>query len=168
MNAKQAVASLLHVFAALLALGVAVFLLTLPHVPELRFFLANVLLEKTASLTPAGIIASVIALLLFCGFFWAHRGYYLVLRMGSRRFAVDEKVLWQSIEPELKKRLGDRLELSAIEFNRERDIEFTARINTQSDEELEQVLSSAEEQLVVLLEERFGYRRPFSLKVYRP
>lgn len=166
MTAKEAVASALQVFTVLLFCVVSAFFFSLPFSDELRIALSDMLLFKPDLCTQIAIGFSCITALLLFGFYGINRGYYLVFRMGKNTYAVDEKVVWQTVEPELRKKFAAQLTLSGIEIARGKQIGFSLEASKMSEQELEELLALAESHLETILKERFGYKRTFTVRVF--
>ncbi len=162
---RQAIASALQAFAVFLFVVAAGFLLALPYVPKLRFILSDALLNRPEALTQAGLGLLGLSLLFLIGFYAGSRGYYLVIRMGKHTLAVDEKILLHTVSAELEKKFASKLQLQQVDIVRGRHIAFGMKLEPMGDEESDQILSQTEEHVGTLLRERFGYRRPFTVKI---
>ena len=166
MTFKEAVASALQILTVLLFCVASALFFALPFTPELRIALSDILLFKPELCTQVAIGFSCVTALFLIGFYSVNRGYYLVFRMGKNAYAVDEKVVWQTVEPELKKKFAQRLTLSGIEIARGKEIGFSLEASKMSEEELEELLQLAESHLETILKERFGYKRTFTVRVF--
>ena len=88
------------------------------------------------------------------------------MNMGQNTMAVDEKILFQTLAPLLEKKFNDRLCLSEVEIAQEKHLFFALHIDPQVDREA--LLQEAELELEHLLRKRFGYKRPFTVRVDLP
>ncbi len=162
---KQAITSALQALVLLVSFSISAALFALPHYPELRMQLSDVLLRHTELLTQAGFDVLGVSLFLLIGFHWVNRGYYLVLNMGKNTLEVDEKIIWQTLAPILEKKFESQLHLQEVTVEKGKRIAFSVQFDSVSEERQEAVLLEAETELETLLRERFGYRRPFLVNI---
>lgn len=165
MNIRQAIGSVLQTFVVLTFFGASLFFFFLPSYPHLRFALSQILIDRPDLCIQIALCLLATAFLFFFGFYWINRGYYLVLQMGKNSLAIDEKVLWQTLEPILERKFASRLNLNQVSIERGKRLSFGLEIPPMSEEEKELLLLEAESELEMLLRERFGYRRPFIVQV---
>ena len=165
MTLRQVYAGMLQLLAVFAFFGAAVFLVALPFVPELRFAIAELLLQKPDFFAVGGIILFGVALLMTMGFLGIQRGRYLLLQMGGT-FAttVDRNILCQTIGSLLRKQFAARIALNNIEVIRGKKLEIGLFLTAKDPKEREQLLLEVEKQLQTILAERFGYRAPFTVQ----
>lgn len=167
ISARDSINSVLQLFALLLFASASVFFFVLPNAPELRILLSHAMIAEESFWMKGGIAFALLASIFLLGFWGVNRGYYLVLKMGKNILSIDEKVLFQTIEPELRKQVHE-LRLEQVSIMRKKEIVFTMSAKTSSLELQETLLLDAEKCLTVILSERFGYRRPFKVKFFSP
>ena len=150
MSPRQVFAPILHLFILFSFFTGAFFFLAFPYLPHLKekFF------EKSPWIGLGLLIASLILLL---GFYLLHRGKYLILRGGV---SVDLHVVRQTIEDCLSRQFP-KISCRDVELGTKSRIEIRISLKLERKEELLQV----EKQLGRLLQERFGYLKPFYLIV---
>ncbi len=101
------------------------------------------------------ILFSVCALL-FLAFFAFERGKYLVIRMGVK---INLNMIRQTVEDCFNKQFSQKISLKEVDIGPKSHLEFIVSIS--SDEK--ELYAQVEHQLSILLYERFGYSKPFSL-----
>jgi len=83
MSPRQALASALHIFAALSFFAVGVFFVALPYLPSVRIQVVDFFLVRFEQCSLIGVALLIVALVLLAGFYALDRGRYLVIKMGT-------------------------------------------------------------------------------------
>jgi hypothetical protein len=159
-------ASVLHLFVSMIFLSAGALLLGLFVFEPGRLKLAEALIAEPEYLVVAGAAVLSLGVFLVLGFYLAHRGKFLVVRMGERKVVVDAKVIASTLRPLFHKQFGRRLDLMSVEIGAKGQLEIALRLAPQVD--AEQTLTILEVELQNLLAERFGYKRPFKLVLATP
>jgi hypothetical protein len=160
LNPRQALAASLQLFAVFTFFGIGFFLVCLPFAPEVRILFSHAIVHRPDLCTLLGVGFFGAAFLLLIGFYGLNRGRFLSLRMGRHWMEIDAEIVRRTVEPLLK---SQRIALEEVEILRGRDLEFGVRLTELTEAEQETALAEAEKQLSILLKERFGYSRPFTL-----
>ncbi|HEY4255364.1 MAG TPA: hypothetical protein VGM34_03350 [Chlamydiales bacterium] len=156
-------AAILHLFTSMLFLGFGSILLGFFAFEPARLKLIELLTREPDYLVLAGAAVLSVGVLLILGFYSAHRGKFLVVRMGERKVVVDAKVVASTLKPLFQKQFGQRLELLSVGIGAKGFLEIALRFAPQID--AEQTLTLIESELQLLLAQRFGYKKPFKVIV---
>lgn len=165
MNLKKALASALQLFASAAFFAGALFFISLPFLPSIRFQIADVLLNSPKVCTPIGVGFLLAAVLLFAGFYGANRGRFLHIRMGSNRASVDREVIHKALEECFQRQFPNLIALSDIDIVRGRDLEIEVCLVPLEEGFREELFVEVQSKLQPLLQEQFGYAKPFLLIV---
>jgi hypothetical protein len=161
---RQAIGSMLHLFAvfAFFAAGGVAF--ALPYLPETRLRLSSLLLDRPEIFSSIAFGFFLAALLLLAGFYGLSRGRVLRIRMGKHLAEVDAVLIRQTLDLFFRQEFPQKISLSEVEIVRAKKLEIGVRLSSKSELD-EELLQSAEKALASLLRERFGYVKPFDLIV---
>jgi hypothetical protein len=165
MTARQALISSLHLFFVFLFFGAGFFFISLAYLPDLRVYLADMILFHTEICTQIGVVLFGVSFLLLLGLYGLNRGKFIRFVMGRHLVEMKEKVVRETIEMFFKKRLSH---LSLVDLDIARQSRFEMRVAVQpglDSEKIEQLLMQAEKDLADLFLDRFGYRKSFVLSV---
>lgn len=165
MTLRQAFASALHFFVVFLFFSAGVFCLLLPHLPEFRFQTADWLVHEGEG---SGWLATgffLLSALFLSGFYSFNRGRFLHIKMGTRQISLDAKAIRQTLEETFKQVFPKQLFLQEVVVGQGAKLEIGIRLAPLEEGLREELFVRAEKHLETLLQERFGYSRPFSLFV---
>lgn len=162
MNLRQAVASALHFFVVFALFLAGLFFVCLPHLPETRIQLVDLLSNHCEKCTQIGLGFFLTTFLFFIGFYALNRGRFLVVKMGV---LTDLNVIRYSIEDCFARQFPKKISLSEIEIGRKARLDIRVSMAKQSEEDREALYIEVEKQLLTLLRDRFGYVKPFYLIV---
>ena len=165
MTYRQALAAVMQLFVLFVFFAAGCFFVLLPIAPDARIILSDALLHSPDDCIWIGLCCFSLVLVCLLGFYGVNRGRFLLLRMGQHLLEVDEDVIQQTVNPIFQKKFGNKIALADVEILRRRELKFGVRLEAMQEEEREQTLAEAEKQLSVLLQERFGYRRPFTVQI---
>jgi hypothetical protein len=147
----------MHLFVVLSFFLGGCFFVSFPYFPEVK----AQIFEKS---TVVGLALFTISLILLLGFYALDRGRYLVIKMGIR---TNTSIIRQTVEECMAKHFHQKIFLSDVEVDQKTGIEIRVSLAPSSEDAREQLFIEAEKQLRVLLNERFGYTKPFHLVVYQ-
>lgn len=162
MSPRQALASALHLFAVSAFFAAGLFFVALPYLPETRIQIIDLLSNQFEKCTTIGLGLFLAALVFLLGFYALDRGRYLVIKMG---ISTDLKIVRQSIEECLAKRFSKKISLREIEVGPRSRLELQVRLAPVDEAAREELFINVEKELSILLQERFGYSKPFHLIV---
>ena len=165
MTARQALISSLHLLFVFLLFGTGFFFVSLAYLPDLRVYIADAILFHPDVCTQLGVLLFGLSLLLLLGLYSLNRGKFIRFVMGRHLVEVKEKVVRETIELFLKKRLP-KLSLVDFEIAGNARFELKVAVNKGEDpEKTEELLKRAENDLADLFLDRFGYSKPFNLSI---
>ncbi|MGB7978859.1 MAG: hypothetical protein WCF19_06850 [Chlamydiales bacterium] len=162
MSPRQAFASALHLFVVLAFFTAGLFFVALPYLPETRVQIIDLLSNRFETCTTVGLALFLGALLFLLGFYSLNRGRYLVIQMGTW---TDIKIIRQTVEECLLKQFPRKISLKEIEIGPKSLLEMKVCLAPLDEAVREQLFVEVEKQLGVLLQQRFGYVKPFRLIV---
>lgn len=165
MTLRQAFASALHFFVVFLLFSGGLFFLVLPHLTQVRFQLADWLLQSADKSVWLGAGCFFLSGLFLLGFYGLNRGRYLHIEMGNRQVTLDAKLIRQTVEESLKEQFSQLLSLQEVQIGKGAKIEIGVQLAPLEEGAREELFVQTEKHLQTLLSERFGYSRPFSLFV---
>ena len=161
MQPRHALRSFLDFFVVFFFLAMALFWFALSYLPEARMRIADLFLNHFELCTPISLGFFLIAFLLLMGFYGLNRGKSLRIEMGKNGLVwIESQVIRQTLEEVFEKKFQRRLSLTDVEIIRGEKLEMMVSIPREIEEKL---LTDVEQQLQVLLKERFGYTKPFHL-----
>lgn len=163
MDFRRAFASALQIFVVFSFFGMGFFIVALPFLPEVRFQLSEKLLHQTDFFTSAGIVFFLTALFLFMGFYGLNRGRFLYIEMGQHTISVEEALIRHSLEECFKLHFPQKIRLSQVEILWGKKLEIGVALSSYDEKSQRELLMAVERQLQLLLRQRFGYIKPFSL-----
>lgn len=162
MRPRHAIASSLHFFSVFSFFAAGFLFFALPYLPEVRFLMADFILNHFELCTSISLGFFLIAFLLLMGFYGLNRGKILRIEMGRHFASIDADAIRQTLEPFFKEKFSPHIVLNDVEVIRMKKLEIS--VITSSLEESE-VFANVEKELQKLLKERFGYVSPFYLIV---
>lgn len=162
MYPRQALASALHLFVVFAFFCAGLFFVALPYLPETRIQIIDMLSNQFEKCTIAGLGLFLTSLLFLTGFYGLNRGRYLVIQMG---ISTDVKVIRQTVEDCLFKHFSRKISLKELEIGAKDLLELKVHLEPLDESAREQLFIEVERQLSTLLQERFGYTKPFHLIV---
>jgi hypothetical protein len=168
MTGRQALASALHLFVLLSFFAGGLLFVCLPFMPEVREKLVFLFLYEMEICTLIGVGFLMTSLLLMIGFFVLNRGRYLRIRMGAethRAVEINVRLIRQTLEECFKSHFPDTISLLDVEVPQGAQIEVGVKLSSMDDQAREELLARAEKHLQVLFKDRFGYDKPFILKI---
>ena len=159
---RRAIASFLHLFTLLTFSSAAAFFFSLPFLPVVRLRLAHILMDEFRLSFWIGGGFSLATILLLVGFYGLNRGRTLRIRMGDNLTSVEIPVIRETIEDYLKRAMPNQISLVDVEVLGQKKLQIGVVMPNREEALLHQV----EQELQVLLKERFGYLKPFDLVVH--
>jgi hypothetical protein len=168
MNSRSAMRSLLQLFASFSFFAGAIFFFSLPFRPLLRLKISDVLLASPSLCHLVGAFLMAASIVLIGGFYFLSRGRYLRISMGGNPISIDAAAVYKTVEECLKSQFGPQIALSDLYVVRGGKLEIEISLAPSVDPIREEVFAAVQKQLVPLLEEKFGYSKPFNLIVKTP
>ncbi len=162
IQARQAIASALHLFVVFAFLIAGLFFVLLPYLPLTRIELIDFLSNRYEDCTKVGMGLFLVALIFLLGFYTLNRGKYLVIKMGV---STDLKVVRQAIEDCFAKQFSKKISLREVEIGPKSHLGFKVHLTPMDEASREELYVQVEKQLGILLQERFGYTQSFHLIV---
>ena len=162
MSAKSAIASALQfvcVFAFFLA---GLFFICLPYLPQTRIQIIELLSNSYGKCTNLGIGFLLAALFLLLAFYALNKGRYLVIKMGV---STNIKIIRRAVEECFTKQFPKKIALKDLEIGPKAHLDFKVTLAPLGEAAREELYIEVEEQLGILLRERFGYSKSFNLTV---
>lgn len=163
MDFRRSLASALQFFVVFSFFFMGFFIVALPFLPEVRFSLSERLLNQPDFFSSVGIVFFATAFLLFMGFYGLNRGRFLYIEMGQHTLSVEEALIRHSLEECFKLHFPQRIRLSDIEILWGKKLEIRVFLSSHGEKAQKELLMAVEKQLQLLLRQRFGYIKPFSL-----
>jgi len=162
MSPRQALASALHLFVVFAFFTAGLFFVALPYLPETRIQIVDLLSHQFEKCTTVGLGLFLSSLIFLLGFYALNRGRYLVIKMGIE---TDVKIIRQTVEDCLSKRFPKKIALREIEIGPKSRLELKVHLAPLDEAAREELFITVEKELSILLQERFGYSKPFHLIV---
>ena len=162
MSPRQALASALHVFVVFAFFTAGLFFVALPYLPETRIQIVDILSNQFEKCTTIGLGLFLASLIFLLGFYALNRGRYLVIQMG---LSTDLKIVRQTIEDCLAKQFPKKILLKEIEIGAKSRLELRVHLAPLDESAREELFIQVEQELGILLQNRFGYSKPFHLIV---
>lgn len=156
MQWRQGLASFFHLVIFSVFLAMTLFACALAKWPELRFRIANLLLNEPTHchILTLAFVGFDVFFLLFA--YLIHRGQSLGIRMGVHRLSVNTPLIRQTVEECFKRKFSGKVLLADLALSPGKTIE----IGVVAEEE---ILPEIERELTLLFRGRFGYSKPFDL-----
>jgi hypothetical protein len=164
MNLRNALRSLLELFAGFSFFAGAIFFFSLPFLPKVRLKMADALLASPNLCHLAGTFLMAASLVLIGGFYFLSRGRMLRISMGGNLISIDTAAVYKTVEECLKTHFDRKIALSDLYVARGGKLEIEVTL-APSLEPIEEDFASVQKRLAPLLEEQFGYSKPFGLTV---
>lgn len=168
MTGRQALASALHLFVLFSFFASGFLFVCLPLMPEIRERLSFLFLYQMEFCTLIGVGFLMASLLLTVGFFVLNQGRYLRIKMGNaphRILEINVNLIRQTLEECFKAHFPETLSLIDVEVPQGAQIEIGVKLPSMDDKARKALLARAEKHLQILFKERFGYDKPFILKI---
>lgn len=162
MSPRQALASALHVFVVFAFFTAGLFFVALPYLPETRIQIVDILSNQFEKCTTIGLGLFLASLIFLLGFYALNRGRYLVIQMG---ISADLKIVRQTIEECLAKQFPKKISLKEIDIGSKSRLELRVHLAPLDESAREELFIQVEQELGILLQNRFGYSKPFHLIV---
>jgi hypothetical protein len=162
MSPRQALASTLHLFVVLAFFTAGLFFIALPYLPETRMQMVDILSNQFDKCITIGLSLFLTALIFLFGFYALNRGRFLVIQMGV---STDLKIIRQTIEECFGKQFPKKIFLKEIEIGPKSGLEMRVHLAPLDESAREELFIRVEQELGVLLKNRFGYSKPFHLTV---
>jgi len=165
MNVRKALLSLLQLFAGFTFLGAALFFFSLPFLPLLRLRLSHALIQSPDLCFSVGSALAASSFVLLGGFYVLSRGKTLRIGLGRRSAAVEAGVIQKTLEECFKAHFPGQIALTDLSIIRGSKLEIEVALAPFEEGLREELFASVEERIRPLLEQRFGYSKPFCLIV---
>ena len=124
-------------------------------------------LEKNPEAFYAGAaFFAAIAFVFLLGFYGVGRGQYLRLHMKPREVFIDVKLLEHALEACVKEHFPLEIYGASVAVAAKERLEVAFDFAPLDPKEKEETLRKAEEQLGILLRDRFGYTKPFTMVLH--
>lgn len=162
MNARQAIASALHLFVVLTFFLMGLLFVLLPYLPLTRIQIIDFLSVRYEQCTQIGMIFFLVSLVFLLGFYTFNRGKYMVIRMGV---SADLKLIRHAVEDCFNRQFSKKISLKEVEMGPKSTLDFKVHLAPTDESSREALFVEVENQLGILLHERFGYSRAFNLVV---
>lgn len=162
MSFRKALTSALHFFMIFALFLVSLFFVLLPHLPLTRMDLIDWLTHNYQQSTQIGLGCFLATFVCFLGFYSLEKGKYLVIRMGV---SVDLKLVQKAVEECFAKQFFQKISLQEMGLNPKSQLQLTVQLASLNTAEKEALFVEVDRQLTLLLQERFGYTRPFLFTV---
>lgn len=166
MRLREAVASALQLIAVLAFLILGAFLIMLPSRPDWRLAAVKWLQERPESFYGAGFFIGSFGLLLMLGFYGVGRGHFLRLAMKPNAITVDVKLVEQAIEECFKTNFPLYVRGADITVISKKHLEIAVDLEPLNENRQLRLMKVMEKKLSLLLCDRFGYTRPFTLSIH--
>lgn len=160
MRVREALASALHLLVILFCFALASFAALLPFRPDWRIAAAFWLQEDPQQFYQISGAFALIGIFFTLSFYAISRGRITRLSMKSSSLSIERKLLKKVVDdffsehfPQLK---------AEVDLLPKENLELSMTVSSSEDEEL---LKKVEEQFSLLLRERFGYDKPFTLSL---
>jgi hypothetical protein len=165
MFIRGAFFSLLHLLVVFAFLGLGVFFACLPFLPGLRVEIADLFLHRSGELWRLAMICFSAGFFFLVGFYALSRGQFLELEMGRHSAKIDASLVGQTVEECFKRLFPNEIFLRDVEVAFRGRLHIAVFLPALEEEKREVLLTAAERELTGLLDERFGYAKPFHLIV---
>jgi hypothetical protein len=162
MSPRQALTSALHLFVVFAFFAAGLFFVALPYLPETRVQIVDLLSNQFEKCTTIGLGLFLSSLLFLLGFYALDRGRYLVIEMGV---SADVKIIRQTIEDCFAKQFPKKISLKELEIGAKQRLEMKIHLAPLDEAAREELFIQVEKELGILLQNRFGYSKPFHLIV---
>ena len=167
MRVKEAITSALHLLVILFCFGLSIFSLALPFRPDLRLVGATWLQEAPQQLYWIGGYFALAGLFFLSSFYLLGRGKVLRISMGTPGITYDRKILKCIVNEFFANHFPQTALKAEVAFLPKEELEFSMEFPPLKEEEQKELLESIEQKLTVLLRDRFGYEKPFTLALKR-
>lgn len=165
MSMRGAIASALHLFVLFFFFIAGLFFVLLPQLPLTRLEIVDILSHRPDVCTQVGIGIFIATALFFFGFYSLNRGKYLVIRMGV---SSDLRLIRDAVEECLAKHFPQKIALKEVGIGPKSRLDFKVHLVPVNEVMRQEIFVELEQQLGILLCERFGYNKPFHLIVNAP
>ena len=162
MTPKSALRSLLQFVCVFSFFTAGLFFVFLPHLPRVREELVQALLKSPGRFTQLGLGILLATLFLTLAFFGLNRGRYLLIKMGV---TTNIKLIRHAVEECFYRKFPEKIRLTEIEIGSKAHLNFSVSLSAVDELAREELCQGVEEQLNILLKERFGYSKSFNLIV---
>ena len=162
MNPKSALRSLLQFTCVFTFFTIGLFVVCLPYLPKTRGQIIEVLTNSVDKCTDAGIGILLITLFLTLAFYGLNQGRYIVIKMGV---TTNIKLIRHAVEECFYREFPKKIRLKDIELGPKAHLYFKVSLAPLDEAAREDLYIGVENQLNILLKERFGYSKPFNLIV---
>jgi hypothetical protein len=162
MSPRQALASALHLFVVFSFFTAGLFFVALPYLPETRIQIVDILSNQFERCTIIGLGLFLSSLIFLLGFYALNRGRFLVIEMGV---SADLKIVRQMVEDCFIKQFPKKISLKEIEIGSKSLLEMRVNLSPLDEAAREELFIQVEQELSILLQNRFGYSKPFHLIV---
>ncbi len=162
---RRVLASALHLFVVLAFSLIGLFFVLLPHLPSTREKVIDLLSNRYEECTQIGMGFLLATFVFFFGFYAINRGKVLVIRMGV---STDLKAIRHTVENCFAKQFPKKISLKEVEIGPKSSLDFTVQLAPLDEAMREELFVQVEQQVGILLRERFGYSKSFHLIVNAP
>lgn len=164
MRFSEGLAAALHLFVVLFFFLASALAFALSLLPELRFHLFHRASHASSALGWIGALFALSGVILLTAFYLSHRGSYLRIRMGKQVVFISSDVIQKAVEECWRREFKtDPPKTMASVIGNEVEVTFfhpPFRVEQQ-----EAFYRQLEKGLTPLFQGRFGYERPFTLRL---
>lgn len=157
----------IHFFLVLTLLFFGLFLMVLPKAPQFRFFLSELISQRSYLFAPIGGIISGVAILLIAAFYTFYRHRTLIVRMHYNPIEVDPHVVEKYITDYFQEFFPNVLSRTQVEVSKKQKLEITLFTAEIPEEDSEDFLLQCEHELGGLFRRVFDYEKDFLFKWVR-
>ena len=165
MTPRKAMLSVLQLFAGFSFFAVAIFFFCLPFLPKVRLQISDALLTTPQVCYSVGAALMTASFMLIGGFYFLSRGRSLTVSMGQRAASIDTAVIQKTLEECFNAHFSGLIILSDLYVVRGSKLEIEVCFTPFEENLREELFASVQKHLTPLLNERFGYSKPFGLIV---
>ncbi|EKE09275.1 MAG: hypothetical protein ACD_16C00199G0005 [uncultured bacterium] len=166
MGAKSAIAATLQLFFIFACFLVGLFFVCFPYLPQLQNQVSHIFSAPFETCTHIGVGILGLTVVLTLAFYVLHRGSYVVIQMGGQSKAhLHRTIIQKAVEACLSSKFPQKMHLKQLEIGPKEHLDFTVTLTPQGAALGEALYLQVEEELNLLLKERFGYSKPFHLIV---
>lgn len=162
MTPKQALLSTLHLFVVFAFFAAGLFFVLLPYLPQTRTDLIDLLAQNYHKCTHLGLGFFLTSLLFLLGFYAFNRGRFLEIKMG---ISSDLLVIRKATQECFSTKFPKKISLKSVEIGSKSRLGFRVHLASLNEADREALYTEVEKELSILLSERFGYTKSFSLIV---